>query len=147
MSFLGISSIFSIRDFAGKALTTFEVTLVNNRPALLRHSGYGNGEPPHELQAIARRFVHERLASLPLRVIAAVRAARYKGGFAMSGLLAPPDTMDSALSQDESAELAKLVAFAHPVESKHQGIYAFLRSGGHLEAFNLNPAVGRTETQ
>lgn len=86
---MGVSSIFSIRDrHSGKTLSTFEIGLVGDTPALLRHHAQRNACPQSDLQALATRFVEQVLLALPLSRIAAVRKARRKIGAKVHGLCA-----------------------------------------------------------
>ncbi|WP_295622561.1 PcfJ domain-containing protein [uncultured Lamprocystis sp.] len=132
---LGESAIFSIRDRRnGKALSTFEVGLTDDTPALLQHHGYENATPSAQLQAVAERFVQHVLRSVPAARIAAVRKVRRAVGATVHGLLAAPNTHEEPLSDEERAVLADKVAFAHPAEAKRDGLLRFIERNGQADA-------------
>ena len=124
---MGVSAIFSIRDrHSGKALSTFEIGLVGDTPALLRHHARGNERPQSDLQALATRFVEQVLLAVPTSRIAAVRKARRELGAKVRGLLDAPNTIEDALSDEESEELAEAVVPLHPAEVRREGLLAFV---------------------
>jgi hypothetical protein len=124
----GQSAIFSVRRAAtGEILSTFEVSLDGKRPALARHHGYANAAPEAELAALASRFLERVIAPLPAAHIAAVREARRTIGAGVSRFLPQPNTALEALSCAERAQLAELVAPAHPRAARRRGIAAYLQ--------------------
>lgn len=132
---VGESAIFSIRDRqTGKALSTFEVGLANDRPALLRHHGYKNQTPSAELQAVAGRFVERVLLPVPAARIGAARKARRTVGAAVRGLLGKPNTLEAPLTAEECASLAEMLAFAHPPEAQRGGLLPFIERNRHTHA-------------
>lgn len=132
---LGESAIFSIRERRnGKALSTFEVGLTEDSPALLQHHGYENETPSAQLQTVAERFVKQCLRSVPAARISAVRKARRAVGATVHGLLAAPNTQEEPLTDEERAVLAEKVAFTHPAEAKREGLLRFIERNGQADA-------------
>lgn len=131
---LGDSSIFSLRDRFDNTLSTFEVGLANHRPILRMHLGHRNQAVGGELQAVVARFIEQVLAAVPAARIDTVRQARRAIGGRISGQLSAPNTFDDPLTVKEWAELAEMIAFAHPHEAKRIGLLAFAEQQGLVES-------------
>ena len=131
----GESSIFSVRDRAsGRILSTFEIGLAEERPVLLKHHASKNQAPSTALQALVARFTERVLGTLTTTRLDAVRQARQGAAAGVTQFLARPNTSERALSADERARLAEIVAEAHPKQARRQGVAAFLHGAGYAVA-------------
>jgi hypothetical protein len=124
------SAVYSLRDRAGNALSTFEVSVADGAPVLRQHWAVANSLPSKALRDVVEAFVAELSRSASTSQVADVLRQRLELGTPLRPHLGQPDRRPPELTAEESAAFAEAVAFAHPSEARRGGIMPFLAQRG-----------------
>ena len=116
------SYIYTVQDFLGNSLSTFEIQFKNGKAALCQHHANGDDEPLENEIHLVKYFIKTVLPTVSYERRSKVQKERHEIGCHLQNHLSKPDTDENPLSEDEKIELQQMVAFTHPAKMKVEDV-------------------------